>query len=79
MKRVEGSRPNKNDNTTIKTNLATFKFYERLKDVPHGETAIYVGSSGTGNKRFLEIATQGIPGSAVKSLNLKIGQKVKIM
>ncbi|OGM26747.1 hypothetical protein A3D00_00510 [Candidatus Woesebacteria bacterium RIFCSPHIGHO2_02_FULL_38_9] len=63
----------------IKTNLGKFKFYERLKDIPKNETAIYVGSSGIKNIRFLEIATQGVAGSAGKKLNLKIGTKVKIM
>jgi hypothetical protein len=63
----------------IKTNLGEFIFYKRLKGVPKGETAIYIGSSGIGNKRFLEIATQGIPGSAAKTLNLKIGDEVKML
>lgn len=45
--------------------------YERLKDVPDGECAIVTGSSGIGNKRFLEIVCQG--GNAAKVLGLKIG------
>jgi hypothetical protein len=62
-----------------KTNLGTFASYDRLKDIPKGETAVYIGSSGFGKKRFLEIATQGIPGSAGKQLKLNIGQEFKIM
>jgi hypothetical protein len=62
----------------IKTNIGVFPFYKRLKDVPFGKTAIYIGSSGIGNKRFLEIATQGVAGSAAKKLSLKIGDKFEI-
>lgn len=63
----------------IKTNLGTFKYYNRLKDIPLGETAIYTGSSGIGNKRFLELATQGKKGSAAKILNLKVGKNIKFL
>ena len=63
----------------VKTNIGTFKFYERLKDIPDGETAIYTGSSGLGDKRFLEIATQNREGSAAKTLNLKVGKEIKFM
>jgi hypothetical protein len=62
----------------VSTNLGIFTFYERLKDVPFGETALYTGSSGIGDKRFLEIATQGIPGSTASKLNLKIGDRIEI-
>ena len=61
------------------TSLGTYPFYQRLKDIPYGETAIYIGSSGIGNKRFLEIATQGLKGSAAHSLNLKVGDEIKFM
>lgn len=63
----------------IKTSLGSFKFYERLKDVPDGKTAIYIGSSGIGNKRFLEIATQNRKGSAAKTLNLRVGKEIKFL
>src|SRR3989344_4523230 len=43
-------------NEEINTNLGAFNYYERLKDIPKGETAIYTGSSGLGDIRFLEIA-----------------------
>ncbi|OGI64571.1 hypothetical protein A3H53_01935 [Candidatus Nomurabacteria bacterium RIFCSPLOWO2_02_FULL_40_10] len=39
--------------------LTEIKFYPRLKDVPNGELAVIVGSSGFGNSRFLEIVVQG--------------------
>jgi hypothetical protein len=61
-----------------KTNFGNLKYYSRLKDIPKGKTAIYTGSSGFGNKRFLEIATQGSSGSAEKSLNVKLGDFFEI-
>lgn len=63
----------------LNTNLGIFKFYNRLKDLPFGETAFYTGSSGIDDKRFIEIATQGIKGSAAKHLNLQIGSTIKIL
>ena len=63
----------------IRTNLGNFVFYERLKDVPKGKTAVYIGSSGIDNIRFLEIAAQGIPGSAADKLNLNIGDKIQLL
>lgn len=62
----------------LKTSLGEFTFYERLKNIPYGKTGIYVGSSGIGNNRFLEIATQGKSGSVKKTLNLKLGDKITI-
>jgi hypothetical protein len=62
----------------VNTNLGTFTYYERLKSVPDGDTAFYAGSSGIGNQRFLEIATQNRSGSAARSLNLKIGDTIEI-
>lgn len=55
------------------------KYYDHLKDIPDGETAIYTGSSGIGKTRFIEIATQNRKGSAAKHLNLKIGDKIQIV
>lgn len=63
----------------IKTNLGTFPYFERLKDVPKGVTAVFTGSSGFGNNRFLEIASQAISGSAAKKFNLRIGQEIRIL
>lgn len=60
----------------LNTNLGKFSFYNRLKDVPDGETAFYIGSSGLGNKRFLELATQNREGSALKSLHVKVGDTI---
>lgn len=63
----------------VKTNFGTYKFYLRLKDVPQGETAIYVGSSGFEDGRFLEIATQGIEGSAADTLKIKTGDPLSFI
>jgi S-adenosylmethionine hydrolase len=49
-------------------------FYERLADVPKKTAAITRGSSGYKDKRFLEIVVQG--GSATKTFNLKVGDKI---
>jgi hypothetical protein len=69
----------KENDGKLKTNIGTFKFYNRLKDVPKGETAIYVGSSGLGEKRFLEFATQATSGSAAKTLNLRVGDTINLL
>jgi len=44
---------------SVKEKFRSFKCYERLKDVPDGEKAFISGSSGLGNKRFIEIVVQG--------------------
>lgn len=69
----------KNPKLRIKTNLGIFKFYQRLKDIPRGKTAIYIGSSGIENHRFLEITTQAVSGSAAKNLKLQVGTKIEIL
>lgn len=63
----------------VNTNLGRFPYFESLKDIPNGKTAIYTGSSGLGEKRFLEIATQNYEGSAARSLNLKVGKEIELL
>lgn len=46
-------------NGNVQTKFGELPFYPRLKDVPNGEKAIIVGSSGLYEKRFLEIIIQG--------------------
>jgi hypothetical protein len=46
------------------TPFAKLPRYERLKDVPDGEFALITGSSGLGDKRFLEAVIQGGDASA---------------
>lgn len=43
--------------------------YERLTDIPPGKLGIYEGSSGLGDKRFLEIAVMG--GQAARKLRVQ--------
>ena len=62
----------------VETNIGRLPYYERLKDVPSGELAIYTGSSGIEDQRFLEIAKQNTPGSAHKELNKHIGSKIEM-
>ena len=52
----------------------TFPCYQRLADVPDQQAALVVGSSGIGNKRFLEIVVQG--GSAAEYFGLEVGQVI---
>jgi len=43
----------------ISTKVGVFTCFNRLKDVPNGQAALTVGSSGYQNKRFVEITIQG--------------------
>jgi hypothetical protein len=52
------------------------EFYERLKDIPDKTIGLVEGSSGVGDKRFLEIIFQG--GNAAQKLGLKNGDSVEI-
>lgn len=50
------------------------KCYQYLKDVPSGELAIIQGSSGIGDKKFLEIVING--DNVAKVLGLKVGDEI---
>jgi len=50
------------------------KSYAKLKDVPIGDPALIVGSSGIQEKRFIEIVIQG--SSAADKYGLKVGDKI---
>jgi hypothetical protein len=58
----------------IKGAKYTFPFYERLKDIPDKEIGLVEGSSGIGDRRFLEIIRQG--GNAAAELGLEVGDEV---
>ncbi|MEI6690991.1 MAG: SAM hydroxide adenosyltransferase [bacterium] len=45
--------------TKVKTKWGEVKCYARLKDVPNGETGLIIGSSGLGDRRFIELVVQG--------------------
>ena len=54
-----------------KVKWSELKYYDYLKDVPEGEMAYIMGSSGLGSVRFVEIVRQG--GNAAMELGLKTG------
>ena len=58
----------------LKTQWGNLKFYPRLKDVPEGERAAIIGSSGIAEKRFVEIVAQGK--SAARELGINQGDVV---
>lgn len=59
----------------IKTAYGDFKCFERLKDVPDGQTAFIIGSSGYEDKRFVELVVQGE--NAAKKYNFYAGMDIK--
>lgn len=56
------------------TKMGELNCYERLRDVPDSEAGLIIGSSGLGNKRFLEVVVQG--GSAAEKFNLKVNSRI---
>lgn len=58
----------------IKTKFGEFKCYTQLRDVPVGEAALTIGSSGLHDKRFLEIIVQGK--SAAEKFGIKVGSEI---
>ncbi len=56
------------------TKFAKLSYFARLKDVPDKTPAIISGSSGLGEKRFLEIVVQG--GSAEKKFDISVGDVI---
>lgn len=47
------------EGTEVKTHFGSLPCFVSLKDVPDGVAAMTIGSSGIGDKRFLEIVVQG--------------------
>ena len=62
------------DEGFVNLKIGKIKFYEKLKDVPNGEPALIVGSSGLGENRFVEIVLQGK--RADKSFNISVGSDI---
>lgn len=59
----------------VATKIGKIICYERMKDVPNDEKGVIIGSSGLGNRRFLEVIVQGgVTSSAY--FHLKIGDKI---
>lgn len=61
---------------TVTINGKAVTCYERLKDVPDGETGLMIGSSGLGEKRFLELTIQG--GRAADKWDLSVGDELSL-
>lgn len=59
---------------TLNDKSITLPFYQKLADVPKGERAIIIGSSGYKDIRFAEIVKQG--GSASDELKITSGAKI---
>lgn len=58
----------------LKTKFGDIKCYVQLRDVPVGEAAITIGSSGIDKKRFLEVIVQGK--SAAEHFKINVGSEV---
>jgi len=58
----------------VKTRFGEINFCEKLTDVPTGEPALTIGSSGIGDKRFVELVVQ--KGRANEYFKVKIGDKI---
>ena len=62
------------ENGKVKTKLGELNFCEKLTDVPNGEPALTIGSSGLGEQRFVEIVVQ--KGRATEYFKAKIGDMI---
>lgn len=66
----------------IENTTHSLRLYDRLKDLPHGEIGLYIGSSGFDDKRFLEITKQKgeslLEGETSRALNLKPGSLITL-
>ena len=58
----------------VPTKIGELTCYPRLKDVPNGQSALIIGSSGFREQRFLEIVVQGQ--NAAEYFDLKTGSKI---
>ncbi len=63
-----------NTASPVETSFGNFAFSPYLKDVPERQYGIVVGSSGIGERRFLEIVVQG--GNAAQKFNLASGSVI---
>lgn len=60
----------------VKGKKYKLQFHRQLKDLPDGKFGLIEGSSGIGNRRFLEIILQG--GNAASKKKLKVGDNIRI-
>lgn len=54
---------------TIQTTWGDVMCYDRLKDVPNGQSGLIVGSSGYRDHRFIELVVQGVPANKHFGIN----------
>ncbi len=59
---------------TVATRIGDVRYYEHLREVPDGAPALVTGSSGLGEKRFVEVVVQG--GSAAQTHGLSSGDAI---
>ena len=59
----------------VETAIGALPYYDHLREVSDGESALIAGSSGIGKKRFLEIVVQG--GDAARTCGLQSGSTVR--
>jgi len=52
----------------IRNKIPKIEFYDKLKDVPNGQTAVIIGSSGIDKNNFLEIVVQGDNASKIHKI-----------
>ena len=62
------------ENNIVESKIGSLPYFSQLKDVLDGKTACIIGSSGIGDKRFLEVVRQG--GSAAQERSLSVGSVV---
>lgn len=77
-----GFLPGKHITLNISGQTHTFTCYTGLKDIPAGETGIYIGSSGLPEKRLLECTKQkgdGLSGEHTASLPFAVGAEVVVV
>ena len=55
----------------VETKFGILPFHEKLTDVPNGQAALTIGSSGLGDRRFVELVVQ--KGRATDHFKAKIG------
>lgn len=60
----------------VQTIWGKIKFYKRLKDVQNDDLGIYIGSSGIGLNRFVEITIQG--GNASAGIGINVGDEILV-
>ena len=64
------------ENGCVDTIWGKIRFYEKLKDVQNEDLGIYIGSSGIGLDRFVEITIQG--GNASAGIGINIGDAILV-